>query len=182
MATVPLPTPEAIKEAPTIIKIPNTLIMDKSGNMAREWIYFFNDIGRAVDQQITANLPELTQKLLDNVADIIRLDDDAESTNLELAYAINDIATNAQNIANNSVTLTGQATSITNLNTALNNQSIQVTALLATTSNQSIEISAIQGKLLSAENTITSQADEITTLTDALAELDNRVVTLENAP
>lgn len=99
MATAPLPTPEAIKDAPNIIKIPNTLIMDKDGNMAREWIYFFNDIGRAVDQQITANLPELTQKLLDSVADIIRLDEDTASTNLELAYAINDIATNRTDIA-----------------------------------------------------------------------------------
>lgn len=101
MATEPLPKPDDIKNAPNIIKIPNTLIMEKDGTMAREWIYFFNDIGRAVDQQITANLPELTQKLLDSVANIIRLDEDTASTNLELAYAINDIATNRADIAAN---------------------------------------------------------------------------------
>ena len=33
MATAPLPTPEAIKDAPNIIKIPNTLIGETFGSL-----------------------------------------------------------------------------------------------------------------------------------------------------
>lgn len=130
MATEPLPTPEAIKDAPNIIKIPNTLIMEKDGSISREWIYFFNGISRAVDQQITANLPELTQKLLDSVADIIRLDEDTASTNLELAYAINDIATNRTNIATNKAdiaTANGKISTNT-INIGTNTSNIQAQA------------------------------------------------------
>lgn len=188
MATAPI-TPEDIKNAPEIIKIPNTLIMDKDGTMAREWVYFFNDISRAVDQQITANLPELTQKLLDSVAEIIRLDNDAELTNVELAYAINDIANNRVDIDGNTNTiaanradidgniaiLTGQAISISNLNTALNAETSKVAALQTKTSNQAIEILSLDSRLQSAENTATNQAD-------AIAALINRVVALETAP
>ena len=48
------------------VKIPNTPIIDPSGNMAREWIYFFNDIGKAVDESIQANLSEMTKTLLES--------------------------------------------------------------------------------------------------------------------
>lgn len=101
MATAPLPTPEAIKDAPNIIKIPNTLIMDKDGNMAREWIYFFNDIGRAVDQQITANLPELTQKLIDTVAETLQLGSDADVMRADIITIKGDVADNKAAIATN---------------------------------------------------------------------------------
>ena len=48
------------------VKIPNTPIMDERGYMAREWIYFFNDIGKAVDESIRANLSEMTKTLLES--------------------------------------------------------------------------------------------------------------------
>ena len=48
------------------VKIPNTPIIDERGNMAREWVYFFNDIGRAVDESIQANLSEMTKTLLES--------------------------------------------------------------------------------------------------------------------
>lgn len=48
------------------VKIPSTPIMDERGYMAREWIYFFNDIGKAVDESIQANLSEMTKTLLES--------------------------------------------------------------------------------------------------------------------
>ena len=48
------------------VKIPSTPIMDERGYMAREWIYFFNDIGKAVDESIRANLSEMTKTLLES--------------------------------------------------------------------------------------------------------------------
>ena len=48
------------------VKIPNTPIIDERSNMAREWVYFFNDIGRAVDESIQANLSEMTKTLLES--------------------------------------------------------------------------------------------------------------------
>lgn len=48
------------------VKIPSTPIMDERGYMAREWIYFFNDIGKAVDESIQANLSEMTKALLES--------------------------------------------------------------------------------------------------------------------
>lgn len=48
------------------VKIPNTPIIDERSNMAREWVYFFNDIGRAVDESIQAQLGEMTKTLLES--------------------------------------------------------------------------------------------------------------------
>ncbi len=48
------------------VKIPSTPIMDERGYMAREWIYFFNDIGKAVDESVQANLSEMTKTLLES--------------------------------------------------------------------------------------------------------------------
>ena len=106
MATAPLPTPSDIMNAPTVIKIPNTLIMEKDGSMAREWIYFFNDIGRAVDQQITANLPELTQQLLDNVAETLQLGSDANAIRADIVIMKGNITTNTSGLsaANSNIT------------------------------------------------------------------------------
>lgn len=115
MATAPLPTPEAIKDAPNIIKIPNTLIMDKDGSISREWIYFFNDIGRAVDQQITANLPELTQKLIDTVAETLQLGSDADVMRADIINIKGDVADNKAAIATNTTNI---ATNTSGLATA----------------------------------------------------------------
>ena len=124
MATAPLPTPSDIMNAPTVIKIPNTLIMDKDGSMAREWIYFFNDIGRAVDQQITANLPELTQQLLDNVAETLQLGSDANAIRADIVIMKGNITTNTTNISTNTSGL-----SAANSNITTNTSSIQEHAI-----------------------------------------------------
>lgn len=160
MALEPV-TPTEIKNAPNLIKIPDTLIVGKDGAMAREWIYFFNNIGRAIDQQLTANLPELSQRLIESAQDILRLDGDAESTNLELAYAINDIANNTASIAN-------QAISIANINTAVNTQQGFIDALVTAVSTGEIQLNAFGGMLQSQQNAI-----------DAL---ELRITDLENAP
>lgn len=150
MALAPV-TPIEIKNAPNLIKIPDTLIVDKDGSMAREWIYFFNNIGRAIDQQLTANLPELSQRLIESAQDILRLDGDATTTNLELAYAINDIATNTANIATNVTTINNQAISISNLNTALNTETGKVAALQILVSDQAIEIAGLESRITALE-------------------------------
>lgn len=118
MATAPLPTPEAIKDAPNIIKIPNTLIMDKDGSISREWIYFFNDIGRAVDQQITANLPELTQRLIDTVAETLQLGSDADVMRADIINIKSDVAENKTAIATNT---SGLATANGKISTNISN-------------------------------------------------------------
>lgn len=189
MATAPLPTPEAIKDAPTVIKIPNTLIMDKDGSMAREWIYFFNDISRAVDQQITANLPELTQKLLDSVADIIRLDEDTASTNLELAYAMNDIAINRSDIATNTLGLStangkisANATGLATANTAITNQSGLISGLTTRLDSKDTEVSTLQSTTATNTDAISSLQLQLQTQADAMTALEARVAALEAAP
>lgn len=48
------------------VKIPVTPIIDNYGNIAREWIYFFNEIGKVIDQTINANLSEMTKTLLES--------------------------------------------------------------------------------------------------------------------
>lgn len=154
MATAPLPTPEAIKDAPTIIKIPNTLIMEKDGNMAREWIYFFNDIGRAVDQQITANLPELTQKLIDTVAETLQLGSDADVMRADIITIKGDVAENKTAIATNTTSI---ATNTSGLATANGKISTNIANIAANTGN-------------------------IQTHSTTLADLEARVAALEAAP
>lgn len=129
MATAPLPTPDDIKNAPTVIKIPNTLIMDKDGSMAREWLYFFNDIGQAIDQQITANLPELTQKLLDTVADTLQLGSDADAIRADIATVQGTVADNSTAISNNASTISGLGTDIISLQSADTDQNLLIDAL-----------------------------------------------------
>lgn len=129
MATAPLPTPDDIKNAPTVIKIPNTLIMDKDGSMAREWLYFFNDIGQAIDQQITANLPELTQKLLDTVADTLQLGSDANAIRADIADIQGAVADNSADILSLQSANTDQNTLIAALTTRLDDADALIIAL-----------------------------------------------------
>ena len=129
MATAPLPTPDDIKNAPTVIKIPNTLIMDKDGSMAREWLYFFNDIGQAIDQQITANLPELTQKLLDTVADTLQLGSDADAIRADIATVQGTVVDNSADILSLQSANTAQNLLITALTTRLDDADALIIAL-----------------------------------------------------
>lgn len=182
MAAEPLPTPDDIKNAPSVIKIPNTLIMDKDGTMAREWIYFFNDIGRAVDQQITANLPELTQQLLDSVAEIIRLDEDADSTNIELAYAINDIADNKAAIITANQSISTNTADIATANIEISNQDGLIDGLTTRLNTKDTEVSTLQSTTATHTSDIATNASNIQAHSTTLADLEARVAALEAAP
>lgn len=186
---VPPVTPDQIKNAPVVIKIPNTLIMDKDGTMAKEWIYFFNDIGRAVDQQITANLPELTQQLIDNVVRTLELGDDAENIRAEL-ISINarviiteddlvivkdDVAANKSGLASANSTIAGHTTSISSLTGRMNTKDSQVTALQSTTATHTTNIAANTGSISTLQTQVQAQAD-------AMTALEARVAALEAAP
>lgn len=57
----------AVKEPINAVKIPSTPIIDTvTGTLAREWLYFFNEIGNVVDQAIAANLTEMTKSILES--------------------------------------------------------------------------------------------------------------------
>lgn len=175
MATAPLPTPSDIMNAPTVIKIPNTLIMEKDGSMAREWIYFFNDIGRAVDQQITANLPELTQQLIDNVEETLQLGSDADDIRTDIIGIKSDIATNTTNISTNT---SGLATA----NTAITNQAGLISGLTTRLDTKDTEVSALQSTIATHTSDIAANTSNIQTHSTTLADLESRVAALESAP
>lgn len=60
-------TVEAVNEPINAVKIPSTPIIDTvTGTLAREWLYFFNELGTVVDQAIAANLTEMTKSILES--------------------------------------------------------------------------------------------------------------------
>lgn len=196
MATAPLPTPSDIKNAPTVIKIPNTLIMDKDGNMAREWIYFFNDIGRAVDQQITANLPELTQKLIDTVAETLQLGSDADAIRADIIIIKGDVTDNKTAIATNTTNITantsGLATAngkistntsnIATANTEISNQAGLISGLTTRLDTKDTEVSALQSATATHTSDIAANTSNIQAHSTTLTDLEARVAALEAAP
>lgn len=58
---------KAVQEPVNAVKIPSTPIIDtRTNTLAREWLYFFNEIGNVVDQAIAANLTEMTISILES--------------------------------------------------------------------------------------------------------------------
>lgn len=48
------------------LPIPQTPIVDNTGQLSREWLYFFNDVGKVVNEAINANLSQMNKDLLES--------------------------------------------------------------------------------------------------------------------
>lgn len=48
------------------LPIPQTPIVDSTGQLSREWLYFFNDVGKVVNEAINANLSQMNKDLLES--------------------------------------------------------------------------------------------------------------------
>ncbi len=74
-----------VKTPLNVIKIPHTPLFDpRTLQVSREWLYFFDNVGKVVDETIQANLSDMTKKILDGAGNIASLQGDTQAIQDEI--------------------------------------------------------------------------------------------------
>lgn len=174
---------------PSVIKVPSTPIMNNDGYIAREWVYFFNDIGNAVDEQIKANLPELVRQLLENVSKVLELGDDAEEMQANIIRIDAKTLTNAQDITNANSRISTNSSGIAAAGNTIANHTTALSGLAGRLNDKDLEVTDIQAQLASITNSLSTQEGALVDIDtqlqeqdDALLDFETRIAALEARP
>lgn len=180
--------PDNIKDPAKFIKVPNTAILDNRGFLAQAWVYFFNSVGEAIDAQVAANLPELTQQLLDTVEKTILLKQATEDNELATSIANESIVANIEAIRVNADAIEANQADIADLDSRVTTNTGKIATNEGAIAGHKTAISSLQTQVGELQAQLAALHTELEGLrgtaqtnTDNITALDTRVTTLEQA-
>ncbi len=145
------------------VKVPHTPLIDRASlHVSREWLYFFDNVGKVVDETIQANLSEMTKKILDGAGNIASLQGDTQAIQDEIA----DIK--RKNATRKAV--------VDNAFMAVNNRMDLLSARVA--SNESA-ISNLQNTLSSVQSSLQDLQTQVGDLQTQVTSVNDRLVVVE---